>query len=710
MAGAASILRPRSVVIVGASDRSRWSTAAFDNLANNGFKGPIHLVNRRGGTVHGRPALANCAELPRGEVDLGIVLVPAEAAEGAVRDLADAGVGTVAMLTSGFAETGPAGAALQASVAEAAQTRGVRLLGPNTLGFLNFVDGTRVWTTPVPAPVRNRGVAIVSQSGATAFFLTGLAERMGIGLSYVVSTGNEADLDCASFVAELAADEATRAVALFIETVRSPGRFLRAVEAANAAGKPVVVLKVGRSEVTARAALAHTGALVGDDRVFEGLCRQYSLIRVGAIEDLLATADIAARAGRLRPGGLGVVSNSGGICEVAADTAAARGISLPDFTPPAVEALRAALPAFATPHNPLDVTGGVSPEACGTIAGIMAAEPGVSALLCPWYDVPTVPEQVNDRLLDIYRHMADALADAPVPGFLVSYTASGVNALSHDIIARTRLPYLACGLDRALTGMAGLMWWSRRNAAVRPIRADVGWADAGPVDIGPMDARPDTERAALEHLARFGVPVVPAGLATDADEAASLADAATGPVVLKIASPDIGHKSDIGGVLLDLSGSAAVRAGWAQVVAAARQHAPAARIDGVLVSPMRPRGAELFVGVTRDPQWGPVLAVGLGGVWVEVLKDVALRLLPATPAEIRTALDELRGAAVLKGSRGLPEAELDRVAAVVARIGDAALALGPGLAALDVNPLWVRGDRVEALDALCVWDPSGMAH
>ena len=687
------MLRPRSVAIVGASDKSRWSRAAFDNLTGNGFKGDIHLVNRRGGTVHGRTALASCAALPAG-VDMGIVLVPAEAAADAVRDLAAAGVGMVAMLTSGFAETGAAGAALQQQVADTAARSGVRLLGPNTLGFLNFVDGTRVWTTPVPTPVRPDGVAIISQSGATAFFLTGLADRLGIGLSHVVSTGNEADLDCASFVEELVAEEATRAIALFIETVRSPARFLTAVEAARQAGKPVVVLKVGRSETTAQAALAHTGALVGDDRVFEGVCRQYGLIRVHAIEDLLATAEIAARTGRLRQGGLGVVSNSGGICEIAADTAEARGIALPAFTPEAVAALRDTIPAFATPHNPLDVTGGVTPEQCGNIARIMAAEPGVAALLCPWYDVPTEPAQVNDRLLDIYRHMADALYAAPVPGFFVSYTAASVNALSHDIIARTRLPYLACGLDRALTGMAGMLWWSRQDAAPRQ----------APVPPAlHTDARPATERAALDHLARFGVPIVPAELATTADTAVDMAARASGPVVLKIASADIGHKSDIGGVALNLSGPDAVRDAFRQVTDAARAHAPDAVVDGVLVSPMRPRGIELFVGVTRDLQWGPVLAVGLGGVWVEVLQDMALRLLPVTPADIRTALAGLRGAKMLAGSRGLPPADFDAVAATVVRIGDAALALGPALAALDVNPLWVNGAQVEALDALCVW-------
>lgn len=693
---AASILRPRSIALVGASDGSRWSRAAFDNLVHGGFTGDLHLVNRRGGTVHGRAAVAGCAGLPPG-VAMAVVLVPAAAAEGTVRELAAAGVGSVAMLTSGFAEAGADGAALQARVAAAAAEKGVRLLGPNTLGFLNFVDGTRVWTTPVRAPVRPSGVAIVSQSGATALFLAGLAGRQGVGLSYVVSTGNEADLDCASFIEELAADGATRAIALFIETVRDPARFLQAAAAAATAGKPVVVLKVGRTETTAKAALAHTGALVGDDRVFDGVCQQFGLIRVHSAEDLLATAEVAARTGALRPGGLGVISNSGGICEIAADTADAQGITLPGITAETAAVLRQVLPAFATPHNPLDLTGAITPEGCGAVVRALGAMPGISALLCPYYEAPAREEEASGRLTDIYTHMGRELRDASVPGFLVSYTAADVSAFAQEVIDSTGLPYLACGLDRAVKALAGVFWWSRWRAGRDGV--------AAPGSPAPRTApRPGTERGALEHLQSHGVPVVPAQLARTEEEAAGFAAALGGAAVLKVASAAIGHKSDIGGVALDLRDEGAVREAFRRVSEAARVHAPGALVEGVLVSPMRQRGVELFVGVTRDAQWGPVLAVGLGGIWVEVLQDVALRLLPASPGVIRVALEGLRGAKLLQGARGLPAADLDAAAAVVARIGEAALALGPGLVALDVNPVWVRGSRVEALDALCVWD------
>jgi acyl-CoA synthetase (NDP forming) len=688
-----ALLRPRSIAILGASDRSRWSRTAFDNLREGGFGGAVHLVNRRGGSVHGQAAAESAAAI--GEpLDLGLVLVPAEAVADTVRDLGAAGARSAVILTSGFAELGAEGALVQQAVADAGRQAGVRLLGPNSLGFINFADGVCAWTTPVRAPTRREGVAIVSQSGATAYFLSTLAWRQDVGLSHVVATGNEADLDLAAVAMSLLRQPATRALALFIETVRDPAGFLAVAKAALDARKPLVVLKVGASEVTAKSALAHTGALVGDDRVFDGLCAQYGIIRARSVEELLTTADIMGRAGPLRQGGLGIISNSGGICEIAADSAAARGIVLPELTPEAAAALRETIPGFATPHNPLDLTGAITPEQCGAVVDIVSAQPALAAVLCPYYEVPTDDADISERLSGLHAALASGLSRATVPGFVVSYTGTHLSALSKRIVAETGMPYLACGLDLAVTALAGSNRWSERLR--QPPATEWNEAVAEP-------ERPRSEHAALRCLARYGVPVVPTVLAQDAEQAVRAAAGMEGEVVLKIASPDIGHKSDMGGVALGLRGADTVREAYARIRAAAETHAPGAVVEGVLVAPMRPRGIELFVGVTRDPQWGAVLAVGLGGVWVEVLKDVALRLLPVDAAEVRRMLASLRGAAMLAGQRGVPAADMDAVAEVIARIGDAALAFGPDLAALDVNPLWVRGEQVEALDALCVW-------
>lgn len=699
----AALLHPRSIVIVGASEKSRWSRTAYDNLTRGGFGGEVHLVNRRGGVIHGQRSAESCMAVGA-PLDLGIVLVPAHAVVEAIDGLGCAGVRSAVVLTSGFAETGEAGAALQNELRERAREGNVRLLGPNSLGFMNFAESAFPWTTPVRPPGRRSGVAIVSQSGATAFFLAELAYQQDVGLSYVVATGNEVDLDASSFLDYFVDDANTQAIALFIETVRDPTDFLQTARRALQVGKPIVVLKVGASEVTARAAVAHTGALVGDDRVFDGICRQLGIIRVRSVEELLATADVVARTGVLRPGGLCVVSNSGGICEIAADTAELRGISLPELEPSTAAALQSSMPGFGTPHNPLDLTGGIEPEQCEAAIRTLGEQQGFAAVLCIWYGIPVSEQETSPRLAQLHHHLSRGLNESALPAFLVSYTHTHVNDYARKIVAQHRAPYCAFGMDRAISGLAGAFWWSerQRQSAVSP-----DWSGAD-----KLTERPSSERAALEFLARNGVPVVPVILASDEAQAIAAAIAFDEPVVLKIASPDIAHKSDIGGVALNLDGEEAVRSAFQRVIAAARTHAPNARIDGVLVSPMRERGIELLVGLVRDPQWGPVLAVGFGGIWVEMLQDVSLRVLPTDASDIRRMLTELRGAKMLAGHRGVPAADLDVVASVIARIAGAAVRLGPDLVAMDVNPLWVRGDRVEALDALFVWrePPTGTGN
>ena len=698
----ATQLTPRSIAIIGASDRSRWSSTAFENLTEGGFQGALHLINPRGALAHGRQTATSCAAVGA-PIDLGLIMTPAAAVADAIADLAAAGGKSAVIVTAGFAETGSDGQTLQDSLKALAAKHRIRLLGPNCLGFINFVNRTYAWTTQVIAPSRNTGVAIVSQSGATAYFLSTLAHQQDVGLSYVISTGNEIDLDAASFIDYFLDDPHTHSIAVFAETFRHPERFRRVAERALLIGKPLVVLKVGASEVTAQSAMAHTGALVGDDRVFKGICEQYGIIRVHSMEDLLATADIVGRTGVLRPGGLCVLTNSGGVGEIAADTADLRGIQLPAISTATAALLQKNLPDIATVHNPLDLTGSVTPVQCEDVVRILGVQDEHAVILCPWYEIPNEPAQMSERLTQLHAHLASGLAAAPVPGLLVSYTNTRVNDFSRKIIAETGANYLACGLDRALTGLAGSFWWSQRQREQAEAMALKTPTSVSSAPTTNNLERPRSEHQALAFLARQGVPVVPASLASNADEAVALARALGGAVVVKVASPDIAHKSDIGGVVLNLQGDDAVRVATLQVLQAAREKCPAAQIEGVIVAPMRERGIELFVGYTRDPQWGPVLAVGLGGVWVEILQDVALRPLPVDAREIKRMLKGLRGTKLLTGQRGIPAADLDAVANAIERIAQAILNLGTELEALDVNPLWVRGSQVEALDALFVW-------
>lgn len=698
------LLAPQNITLIGASDKSRWSTSVHDNLVGMGFGGAIHRVNPRGARAHGGLCATSCTAVGA-QLDLGIVMAPLAAVPQALAELAQAGGRSAIVLTAGYAELGAEGRHRQDELALVARQHGVRLLGPNCLGFINFTRHTAAWTTPVQAPSRAHGVAIVSQSGATAHFLTHLAHQQDVGLSHVVSTGNEADLDITSFIDCLVQDPQARAIAVFAETVRDPARFLRVAARALAAGKPLVMLKVGASEVTAQSALAHTGALVGDDRVFDGICQQFGIIRTHCLEDLLATADIVGRTGVLRGRGLGIVTNSGGVGEIAADTAHRHGIVLPQLAGQAALDMAATIPQVATAHNPLDLTGVVTPEQCEGAVRAMASAPGCAAVLCPWYEIPNAPHQVSERLTALHQHLARGLRAIDPPGFLVSYTPAVVNDMARETIAQTGANYLACGLDRAIAGLAGAMRWSERYLDHQAS------ASAKPFVPGPAPAtRPQSERQALDFLASQGVPVIPGRVAGSAAQAVEFARALGGPVVLKVASADIAHKSDIGGVRLNLQGDSAVHEAFEQITTAARHHHPHARLEGAIVAPMRPPGIELLVGMSCDPLWGPVLAVGLGGIWVEVLQDAALRPLPVDAPEARRMLASLRGARMLEGQRGMPAADLDVLAAVIARISDAISALGPELHELDINPLWVRGDQVEALDALFVWRDGAPTH
>jgi acyl-CoA synthetase (NDP forming) len=691
-----SLFRARSVVLVGGTDRSIWSTAAFANFARIGFTGQVHVVNRKGGTVHGLAAATSCAAI--GEpVDAALLMVPEAAIPDAFADMNAAGIRNAVVLTSGFAEVGAEGAARQDALLAAARAQGVTLLGPNCLGFINYADRVPIWTTQPPLPVLPGGaIGVVSQSGATAGFIAAFAQRQGMGLSYQVSTGNEADVNVARVVDFLVDDPATRVIGLFLETVHDAGTLAAAARRALAAGKPVVAIKIGASENAARAAQAYTGSLVGDDRVFDAVCRQLGIIRVGSIEDLVFTAGLLVKLGPVRKRRLGLVSISGGVCEMAADQAEAAGVEVPALAPETVAALRAVLPSFGTPNNPLDVTGGamLDPPLFERCLAPLGQDPSLGLLAC-FMDLPDTAEEVAGFRGAIIRSIGAGFQAAGLPAAMFSTIPRPVTEAGRALLAETGISYFGSGVQHGLGVIGRAFAWAARQ--------ERGLAPPAP-PISPSAARPASEHATLAYLAAQGVPAIPVTLARDEAAAVAAAKALGGSVVLKIASADIAHKSDIGGVLLNIAGDAAVADGFRRITASVRAARPEAAIDGVLVAPMREGGVELFVGVLRDPVWGPAIAVGLGGVWVEVLRDTSLRVLPVRPEEVLEMLAELRGARLLDGYRGSAPVDRAALAEAIARIGDAALALGPGLAALEVNPLLATPAGAEALDALAIWE------
>lgn len=691
----AAFFRPLNVALVGASDRSSWSNSIFARFNEYGHKGKLFAVNRNGTEAHGLPGYTSVAAIPE-TIDTAYIYVPAEAVAGALREAAAAGVRNTVVLSSGFAEAGEAGEALQAELAAAAAETGVTMLGPNSLGFANFGGSSFCTSVRSRLPVRIGQLALVSQSGAVAAELAKWAHAQGIGLSFFCATGNEAQIGIADVVEFLVDDPATKAIALYVEGIGDPVRFMAAAARARAAKKPIVVLKIGRSQVSSAVVQAHTGSMVGDNRVFDAMCDRFGVSRVNSMEELITTAELLGRTGAIDPPRIGMASVSGGACGMYADLAELNGLAIEPFTAETKAALAAALPSFAATLNPLDVTGVAIQNTAiwSDIIPSLARDPGVG-LVVIGYGIPNTLEE--RRNLDTsFAAIAEGYRTAGAQPVILSYSVQDAHEPQFAIRAELGIDTVLPNIDLGVRALAHLQRWSENLLAEDPL----------PLPEGPATSptRLTGERAVLDHLAAHGVPVIGASLAKDADAAAAAARGFGGPVALKIASPDIAHKTEVGGVKLDLEGDEAVRGGFEAIMASAKAAAPNARIDGILVSPMRGAGTELIVGVARDPQWGPVLAVGLGGVFTEALQDSRLSLLPVTPKQVRGLLEGLRGAKLLQGFRGSPPADIDKLSRAIAAIGDAALALGSDLAALEVNPLWVRGDEIECLDGLAIYE------
>lgn len=694
-ANLSTLFRPRSVAIVGASDRNPWSRLVAGTLDRIGFSGDLHLINPRNSIVLGRNAVASCAEIGQ-PVDAAFLAVPSAAVADALRDMAKSGIRHGAIVSSGFAEAGAAGRALQEELTSLATELGISILGPNSLGYINFRDRVALSAIPLNRdPMEGGQLGIVSQSGATAAMLLRFAEKQGIGLSYAVALGNEAMVDLASVISFLVTDEQTRTIAVFAESIRDPKAFIETAELAMRHRKPIVVLKVGRGEIAARAARAHTGSLVGDDKAFDAICRKYGITRVDSMEQLILTADFLGGIGPLAGKGFAVASISGGACEMIADRGEDEGVPFAEFSDETEKALAQILPDFAATHNPLDVTGVVqaNPGLFRDAITLCAHDANVD-LVAAIFETPVSRESSSHTtVVGVLNALGEAMQASPVPMFLLTQTVTPVGDLGQEVLRDAGIPVVLTGLDHGARAIGAAYRWSAALAHRQ---------EEAPVS-GSTAAQPQSEQETLDYLRSAGVPVIPSAIATTADDAARIAEQVGFPVVLKIASPDIAHKTEVGGVKLGLRSRDEVVAAFEDVRASVAAHMPTALIDGVLVAPMREDGLELLVGVTTDPSWGRMIAVGLGGIWVEALADISLRPLPVSPADAHAMLDELAARKLLDGFRGIPAADREKLCDVIVGIGSAALALGDGLEALEVNPLFVRGDRIEALDGLAIW-------
>ncbi|QFZ83230.1 CoA-binding protein [Variovorax paradoxus] len=691
-ASLSALFAPRSIAVVGASSNAlKIGGIPVDYQRRFGFEGALYPVNPNADRIQDLPAFPSLRAIGQ-PVDLAILAVPSALVDGALDDAIAAGVKGVVLFSSGFAEVGAEGAAAQARLGDKARAAGVRLVGPNCLGFMNVAR--HVYATFSPAPGVGRvmpgRIGLVSQSGAFGAYAYAMARARGVGLSLWATTGNEADVQVADCLAWLAQDPDTDVIMAYMEGCRDGPRLRAALALAQANGKPVVMVKVGRTALGAEAAASHTAALAGDDAVYDAVFRQYGVLRARNLTEFFDLAHSAAVAGRPRDRSIGLFTLSGGVGALMADEASAQGLDVQPLGDAAQDTLRSWVP-FAAPRNPVDITGQVTNDMTliERTARVMLDDRGFAS----WMGF-LAAAGASDAFWPVLRSLVTSLREA-YPDTLLAVST----LLSPE--RRAELEAMRClvfadpsdGI-RTIAALAGLKPAAEVAAAPASIKASLTLAP------GTM-SEPD----ALALLADAGVPVVAHRVVRSADEAAAAADVLGDAVVVKIVSADIPHKSDVGGVALGLRGAAQARAAFERTRDHALTARPDARLDGALVARMLTGGVECIAGVHRDPVFGPVLMFGLGGIHVETLRDVSLRALPITRDDALAMVRELRAFAILNGARGRPPADLDSIADALCALADFAQRAGDSLDSAEINPLIARPQAeggCVAVDALVV--------
>jgi acetate---CoA ligase (ADP-forming) len=744
----ARILSPKSIVIVGASSDPRsFGGFVLGNLERFGFSGDIHLISRSSAEINGRPCLKDIAELPPG-VDLAVLAIPENGILEAVLALGTRGVGAAVIFASGYGEAGEEGQTKQRALAEAAQRANILLIGPNCMGFTNVAGQVPVTFEPIQAIVSGElpGVSILAQSGFMAANLRDGMLGRGLPLSLIFSTGNEVSICIEDVLAHVIGDANTRVIAMYVEQVRRPQVFLRLAAEARAKGKPIVMLMPGRSERARAAAQSHTGALAGDHAIACAWLKREGVVLVNTLDELFDVTAILQCHPKPCTGGTAFVTGSGAMKNIAIDFADSIALALPQLTEPTRLRLKEMLPSFAVAENPLDYTtiGVRQPGLIGEILQVMSADPLMgSLLLC----IPAGPSMAQRDKAD---HILPAIAKIEKPVVLVITGDSGpMETFFIDAIRKCGVPFFRSA-DRALRALqclnqfgeavarAGRIEAARKSTlrpAVPPWLTDDRYTlsaetpQASPKQRGDQQGEKNREQkseqktsplpitlpeyAGKAWLAKLGIAIPEGALANSQDQALELVRRMGYPVVLKAQSAALPHKSEVGGVLLGIADDAALVTAWGKLHANIQHHRPGLSLDGVLIEAMGAKGLELVIGTNRDADWGPVILVGLGGIWIEVLKDVRIMAADLTQEDIADELRKLKAAAILEGVRGAQGVDIDAIARLASELG-AQMLLQPEILEIDINPLlaYPRGSQnsVMALDALVVIDQAAIAR
>ncbi|MBI1735879.1 MAG: acetate--CoA ligase family protein [Candidatus Rokubacteria bacterium] len=703
------LLVPRAIAVIGASpDREIIRGRLLHVLIARGFPGTIYPVTRSHGEIHGLKAYASIDDVP-GPVDLAIVVIPADGVPDALEACGRRGVKAAAIISSGFAEErGAAGAERQARLRAVIARYGLAVSGPNSEGIANLLLPMIGTFTPVlehldgpllPEAGRGRSVSVISQSGGIAFAYYNRGRPRQLRFTHLVSTGNEVGLEALDYVDWMIDEGRSDIFLLYVETLRTPAKLARVAAKAAAAGTPLVVAKVGRSEAGRRAAVSHTAALAGADQAYDAMFRHHGVIRADDMDEMLDVAAAFSLCPLARGRRVAILSASGGGAVWMADLLSAHGLEVPMLDEPTRQEIDALIPAYGSSLNPVDVTAqAIRQVGYGRIIEILERSPFVDAIVV----VGSLAfEGAIQRDIDALTRVA---ATATKPILFCAYTLASPRATA--LLAGAGLPAFTSmpGCAKALRALADYAAFQQRRARRTPATPvpDAARADARARLRAAGDILPEDDAKAV--LAAYGIPRPAEELAADESAAVAAARRIGYPVALKVQSPQIAHKTEAGALALGLDADAAVREAYRRVVESARRAVPGAEIRGVLVQRMAAPGCEMILGITRDGDFGPMVMVGLGGIHAEVLRDVVVLPPEIDAADARAALDRLRGASLLGGVRGAPPADVDALVDVLVRLARFAADHADTIAEVDLNPVIVHetGKGVSIVDALIV--------
>jgi acetate---CoA ligase (ADP-forming) len=693
------LLHPQSIAVVGASTRAgAFGKQVLANMAH--YTGRSYPVNARYETINDQkcyPTIGDVPEVP----DCAVICAPREAVEDIINDCVKAGVGGAIIFASGYSETGKDDRiAQQERLAAIARESGLRIVGPNCIGVVNAMLDSRVTfmdITPIPQPNR-QAVGVISQSGALGMALAQGVVR-GLSVSHVLTSGNSCDVDMADYVNYLVDDPSCASIACVFEGMSTPERLLLAAENAWKADKPLVIFKMATGEYGAQAAMSHTGSLAGSHDSYRAVFRKAGAVVVDDFETLMETAAFFAKAPAApKAPGAAVIAASGGAAIMCADRAEQNGVPMPQPAPEVKAILESRIPEFGSSRNPCDVTAQVlgDPESLLDCAGALLGDVQYGVLVSPltYGYAPSAkrPLVYNDLAIK-HGKMACVVWQTEWQDGPGVVEANGCERVA-----------LFRSMNACFTAIAAWQWRAeKREAGPQAVKATpIDTLNEARSMLAAATGETVTEREVKALLSLYGVPVVGERLTQSADAAVSAADALGYPVVMKVESPDIPHKTEAGVIRLHLKDAASVREAYAAVMANAAKVSPPPHINGVLVQPMLPQGVELVVGARNDPLFGPLIVVGLGGVLVEVLKDSAISPAPVTATEAEGMLRRLKGVKLLEGFRGMAAVDIGKLSQVISDISRFVADHRDAVAELDVNPLICAGDRITAVDGLIV--------